>query len=63
MHFSQILIDANGDTSKSTAGTLAMLAMLAPMQFRWETLTPCKQTLVTDWRADTDGRTTLRGSS
>ncbi|MEO9079020.1 MAG: outer membrane lipoprotein chaperone LolA [Rhodanobacter sp.] len=44
-HFSQTLTDANGNTSKTSAGTLAMLA---PRQFRWETLTPYKQTIVAD---------------
>ncbi|HWU74910.1 MAG TPA: outer membrane lipoprotein chaperone LolA [Rhodanobacter sp.] len=44
-HFNQTLTDANGNASKTSAGTLAMLA---PRQFRWETLTPYKQTIVAD---------------
>ncbi|MGN6328582.1 MAG: outer membrane lipoprotein chaperone LolA [Rhodanobacter sp.] len=43
--FSQTLIDINGQGSKTSAGTLALQA---PRQFRWETLTPYKQTIVAD---------------
>jgi outer membrane lipoprotein carrier protein len=44
-HFSQTLTDVNGQTSKTSAGTLALEA---PRQFRWDTLTPYKQTIVAD---------------
>ena len=44
-HFSQTLIDINGHGSKTSAGTLALQS---PRQFRWETLTPYKQTIVAD---------------
>jgi outer membrane lipoprotein carrier protein len=44
-HFSQPLTDRNGHTSKNSAGTLALQA---PRQFRWDTLTPYKQTIVAD---------------
>ena len=44
-HFSQTLIDINGHDSKTSAGTLALQS---PRQFRWETLTPYKQTIVAD---------------
>ncbi len=44
-HFSQSLTDTNGQTSKTSAGTLALEA---PRQFRWDTLTPYKQTIVAD---------------
>lgn len=44
-HFSQSLIDINGQGSKTSAGTLALQS---PRQFRWETLTPYKQTIVAD---------------
>lgn len=43
--FSQSLIDINGQGSKTSAGTLALEA---PRQFRWDTLTPYKQTIVAD---------------
>jgi len=43
--FSQSLIDINGQGSKTSAGTLALQS---PRQFRWETLTPYKQTIVAD---------------
>ncbi|GAA0243585.1 outer membrane lipoprotein chaperone LolA [Rhodanobacter caeni] len=43
--FSQTLIDINGQGSKTSSGTLALQA---PRQFRWETLTPYKQTIVAD---------------
>jgi outer membrane lipoprotein carrier protein len=44
-HFSQTLIDINGHDSKTSAGTLALQS---PRQFRWQTLTPYKQTIVAD---------------
>jgi outer membrane lipoprotein carrier protein len=44
-HFTQSLTDINGQTGKSSAGTLALEA---PRQFRWDTLTPYKQTIVAD---------------
>ncbi|OOG56331.1 outer membrane lipoprotein chaperone LolA [Rhodanobacter sp. C03] len=44
-HFSQSLTDINGQTNKTSAGTLALEA---PRQFRWDTLTPYKQTIVAD---------------
>ncbi len=44
-HFSQTLVDANGKAGKGSAGTLALQA---PRQFRWETLTPYRQTIVAD---------------
>jgi len=44
-HFSQTLTDLNGHTSKNSSGTLALQA---PRQFRWDTLTPYKQTIVAD---------------
>jgi outer membrane lipoprotein carrier protein len=44
-HFTQSLTDINGHTSKTSAGTLALQA---PRQFRWDTLTPYKQTIVAD---------------
>ena len=54
-HFSQSLIDINGQGSKTSAGTLALQS---PRQFRWETLTPYKQTIVADgsrvWMYDPD---------
>lgn len=43
--FTQTLTDVNGNTSKASAGTLALEA---PRQFRWDTLTPYKQTIVAD---------------
>ena len=43
--FSQSLTDINGHTSKTSAGTLALEA---PREFRWDTLTPYKQTIVAD---------------
>ncbi|MFZ0871473.1 MAG: outer membrane lipoprotein chaperone LolA [Rhodanobacter sp.] len=43
--FSQSLTDTNGQTGKTSAGTLALEA---PRQFRWVTLTPYKQTIVAD---------------
>lgn len=54
-HFSQTLIDINGQGSKTSSGTLALQA---PRQFRWETLAPYKQTIVADgsrvWMYDPD---------
>lgn len=44
-HFSQTLTDLNGHTSKTSSGTLALQA---PRQFRWDTLTPYQQTIVAD---------------
>ena len=53
--FTQSLTDANGSGSKTSTGTLALEA---PRQFRWETLTPYKQTIVADgsrvWLYDPD---------
>jgi len=43
--FNQSLADINGKSSKTSAGTLALEA---PRQFRWDTLTPYKQTIVAD---------------
>lgn len=42
--FTQTLIDPNGKT-QSSSGTLVLQA---PRQFRWDTLTPYKQTIVAD---------------
>ncbi|WP_158884458.1 outer membrane lipoprotein chaperone LolA [Rhodanobacter sp. L36] len=44
-HFSQSLADVNGHTSQTSSGTLALEA---PRQFRWDTATPYKQTIVAD---------------
>ncbi|HET6433522.1 outer membrane lipoprotein chaperone LolA [Dyella sp.] len=44
-HFSQSLTDPNGRSGKGSAGTLALEA---PRQFRWETTTPYRQTIVAD---------------
>jgi outer membrane lipoprotein carrier protein len=44
-HFTQTLTDVNGQGAKTSSGTLALQA---PRQFRWETLTPYKQTIVAD---------------
>ena len=53
--FTQTLTDANGGKGKSSSGTLSLEA---PRQFRWETLTPYKQTIVADgsrvWLYDPD---------
>lgn len=53
--FTQILTDANGNKGKTSSGTLSLEA---PRQFRWETLTPYKQTIVADgsrvWLYDPD---------
>ena len=43
--FNQSLTDINGKSSKTSAGTLALEA---PRQVRWDTLTPYKQTIVAD---------------
>jgi outer membrane lipoprotein carrier protein len=43
--FNQSLTDINGKSSKASAGTLALEA---PREFRWDTLTPYKQTIVAD---------------
>ena len=43
--FTQTLTNANGQAGKSSSGTLALQA---PRQFRWDTLTPYKQTIVAD---------------
>lgn len=43
--FSQSLVDINGRAGKTSAGTVALQA---PRQFRWDTLTPYKQTIVAD---------------
>ena len=43
--FTQTLVDPNGHAGKTSAGTLALEA---PRQFRWETATPYKQTIVAD---------------
>lgn len=44
-HFSQTLTDPNGHAGPPSTGTLALEA---PRQFRWDTLTPYKQTIVAD---------------
>lgn len=44
-HFSQTLTGVNDQASKTSSGTLALEA---PRQFRWDTLTPYKQTIVAD---------------
>lgn len=44
-HFTQTLTDPNGRTGKTTSGTLALQA---PRQFRWDTVTPYKQVIVAD---------------
>lgn len=44
-HFTQSLTDINGQTTKTSSGTLALEA---PRQFRWDTLAPYKQTIVAD---------------
>lgn len=43
--FTQTLVDPNGHAGKGSSGTLALQA---PRQFRWETTTPYKQTIVAD---------------
>jgi len=64
-HFSQSLTDINGQTSKTSSGTLALEA---PRQFRWDTLAPYKQTIVADgsrvWTYDPDlEQVTVRAQS
>ena len=53
--FTQTLTDPNGKTQKTSSGTLVLQA---PRQFRWDTLTPYKQTIVADgsrvWLYDPD---------
>ncbi len=44
-HFTQSLTNANGGADKTSSGTLALQA---PRQFRWDTLTPYKQVIVAD---------------
>jgi len=44
-NFSQTLTDINGTTGKASSGTLALEA---PREFRWDTLTPYKQIIVAD---------------
>jgi outer membrane lipoprotein carrier protein len=44
-HFTQTLTNANGQAAKTSSGTLALEA---PREFRWDTLTPYKQTIVAD---------------
>ena len=44
-HFAQTLTDLNGHGSKSSSGTLALQA---PRQFRWDTLSPYKQAIIAD---------------
>lgn len=44
-HFTQTLTGVNDQVSKASSGTLALEA---PRQFRWDTLTPYKQTIVAD---------------
>jgi outer membrane lipoprotein carrier protein len=43
--FTQTLVDPNGHAGTTSSGTLALQA---PRQFRWETTTPYKQTIVAD---------------
>lgn len=43
--FTQTLTDATGHAGKASSGTLALEA---PRQFRWDTTTPYKQTIVAD---------------
>ncbi|MDE2248420.1 MAG: outer membrane lipoprotein chaperone LolA [Pseudomonadota bacterium] len=43
--FSQTLTGADGQVGKTSSGTLVLLA---PREFRWNTLTPYKQTIVAD---------------
>lgn len=44
-HFTQTLTDASGQGTKTSSGTLALEA---PREFRWDTVTPYKQTIVAD---------------
>jgi outer membrane lipoprotein carrier protein len=54
-NFVQTLTGSNGGTHKSSSGTMALEA---PRQFRWETVSPYKQTIVADgsrvWLYDPD---------
>ncbi|GGY19999.1 outer-membrane lipoprotein carrier protein [Rhodanobacter panaciterrae] len=43
--FTQSLTDINGQSTKTSSGTLALEA---PRQFRWDTVAPYKQTIVAD---------------
>src|SRR2546425_6202427 len=53
--FEQTVVDANAGKTKSSRGTLALKA---PRQFRWDTTTPFKQTIIADgdkvWVYDPD---------
>lgn len=53
--FEQSVVDANAGKTKTSRGTLALKA---PRQFRWETTTPFKQTIIADgdkvWVYDPD---------
>lgn len=53
--FNQSLTDINGKSTKTSSGTLALEA---PRQFRWDTVSPYKQTIVADgsrvWMYDPD---------
>lgn len=53
--FTQTLTDAAGNAGKTSSGTLSLEA---PRQFRWDTVTPYKQTIVADgsrvWLYDPD---------
>lgn len=44
-HFSETLTNVNGQAGKASSGTMALQA---PRQFRWDTLTPYKQVIVAD---------------
>ena len=44
-HFTQTLVNANGQAGQTSNGTLVLQA---PRQFRWDTLGPYKQTIVAD---------------
>ncbi len=44
-HFTQTFIRADGKSRKKSTGTLALKA---PREFRWDTLSPYKQTIVAD---------------
>lgn len=44
-HFSETLTNVNGQSGKTSSGTLALEA---PREFRWDTLTPYKQVIVAD---------------
>lgn len=63
--FSQTLTDPNGRVGKTSTGTLALEA---PRQFRWDTLTPYQQVIVADgsrvWMYDPDlEQVTVRAQS